>query len=179
MALRILLRRLLAAGDERRQPLHILIVLRRHVLRARLKMLRLLRWLLMLLRLLMLLVRRLILLRLVLLARIKRLRLPWRERLAGHAKLIAVVVVVTVIGEIAGPLAWLLWLLLVKRLSLSQLFLRGRNQAEVMFGVLIVVFGGDRIAGALRVTGELEVFLGNVGCRSPDFHIRSVRLVHT
>ena len=47
-----------------------------------------------------------------------------------------------------------------------------------MFGVLIIIFGGDRIAGALRVAGELEIFFGNVGCRSPDFYVRSVGLVH-
>jgi hypothetical protein len=47
-----------------------------------------------------------------------------------------------------------------------------------MFGVLIVVLGRDRIAGTLRVARQLEIFLGNVGGRSPDFHVRSVGLVH-
>jgi len=47
-----------------------------------------------------------------------------------------------------------------------------------MLGVLVVVFGRDRIAGALRVAGQLEVFLGNVGGVASDFHLRSVGLVH-
>ena len=47
-----------------------------------------------------------------------------------------------------------------------------------MFGVLIVVFGGDGVAGALRIAGKLEIFLGDVGCRAPNFHVRSIGLVH-
>ena len=47
-----------------------------------------------------------------------------------------------------------------------------------MLGVLIIVFRGDRVSGALRVSGELEIFFGNVGSRSPNFHVRSVGLVH-
>ncbi len=31
-----------------------------------------------------------------------------------------------------------------------------------MFGVLIVVLGSDRIAGTLRIAGQLQIFLGNV-----------------
>ena len=32
-----------------------------------------------------------------------------------------------------------------------------------MFGVLIIILGSDRIAGALRIAGELQVFLSDVG----------------
>jgi hypothetical protein len=185
--LRVRLLRLLAAGNKRRQPVDILIVRGRHVLRTGLEMLGLLMllevlWLLMLLEVLwLLMLLRLKMLRLLmLLARIKRLRLARRKWLAAHGGLI-VAIVIAVIGKIAGHLAWLLLrlLLLVIGLILSQLFLRGRDQAEVMFGVLIVVLGGDWIAGTLRIAGKLEVFLGDVGRRSPDFHVRSVRLVHT
>ena len=45
-----------------------------------------------------------------------------------------------------------------------------------MLGVLVVVLGRDRIAGGLRVAGELNVFLGDVGGISADFHIRAVRI---
>ena len=58
------------------------------------------------------------------------------------------------------------------------MLLRRGDQAEIMLGVLIVVFGGDWVAGALRIAGQLEVFLGNVGGIAPDFHIRPVGLVH-
>ena len=58
------------------------------------------------------------------------------------------------------------------------MFLRGGDQAEIMLGVLVVVFGRDRIAGALRVAGQLEVFLGDVGGIASDLQVRSVGLVH-
>ena len=72
----------------------------------------------------------------------------------------------------------MLALLLVIGLALAKLFLRGGDQAEIMFGVLIIVFGRDRIAGTLRVAGELQIFLGDVGRGPPNFHVRSVGLVH-
>ena len=94
--------------------------------------------LLVLLRLLRLLVLRLLLL----LARIVGLLL-WRERLAAYRRLVIVAVVIRVVGVIAA----LLRLLLIEgRLSLPQVFLRGGDQAEIMLGVLVVVFGRDRIA---------------------------------
>ena len=125
------------------------------VLRLRLLMRLVLRLLRLILRRLMLVMLRVLvmLMRLVLLfARIERLRLAWRERLAAHLRLIAVAIVVTVIGDIAARAAARL-LLLVIGLALAKLFLRGGDQAEIMFGVLIIIFGSDRIPGALRVTG--------------------------
>src|SRR5271156_671318 len=47
-----------------------------------------------------------------------------------------------------------------------------------MLGVLVVVFGRDRIAGTLRVAGQLKVFFGNVRGIAPDLQVRSVGLVH-
>jgi hypothetical protein len=47
-----------------------------------------------------------------------------------------------------------------------------------MLGVLIVIFGGDRVTGTLRIAGELEIFFGNVRSIAPDLHVRSVGLVH-
>ncbi len=115
------------------------------------------------------------LLRLLLLARIERLLLAWRVRLAADNRLLVLVVVECVVRGIAAHFARLL---LEIGLTLPQVFLGGRDQAEIMLGVLVVVLGGDWVAGTLRVTGELEVFLGNVGCRAPNFHVRSVGLVH-
>jgi len=149
---RLLLR--LAAGDERRQPFNVFLADRGHMLRSRLRVLRLC-------------------LRVVLLARIERLRLAWCKRFAADGGLF-VVVVVAVVGNIAARLAGLL----VVGLTLAKLLLRRRDQAEVMLRVLIIVFGGDRVSGALRISGQLKVFFSNVGSGSPNFHVRSVGLVH-
>jgi hypothetical protein len=179
----LLRRRLrLAAGDEGRQPFDVFVIGRLKALVPGLVVL--LRWLRLLMRLLVLLrllvvlrllmVRRLMLLRLLLLARIVGLLL-WRERLAADRRLVIVAVVKRVIRVVA---ALLRLLLIERRLGLPQVFLRGGYQAEIMLGVLVVVFGRDRIAGALRVAGQLKVFLGNVRCIASDLQVRSVGLVH-
>jgi hypothetical protein len=174
----LLRRRLrLAAGDEGRQPFDVFVVGRLEVLLPGLVM-RLLLRLRILLRLLVVLrlrlLRLLVLLRRLLLALIVGLLLR-RERLAAHGRLVIVAVVKRVVGVIA---ALLRLLLIERRLGLPKVFLRGGDQAEIMLGVLVVVFGGDRIAGALRIAGQLQVFLGNVRCIAPDLQVRSIGLVH-
>jgi hypothetical protein len=144
LAILLGLRLRLAAGDERRQPFDVNLILRRRMLLARLVLrLLMLRLVLVVLRLvvLRLLMLRLVLLRLMvlLLARIERLRLTRRKRLALDTRLFVVVTVVAVILLIAARL------LLEVGLGLPQLFLRGGNQAEVMLGVLIIIFSRDRI----------------------------------
>jgi len=170
----LLRRRLrLAAGDEGRQPFDVFVIARLEVLLPGL-VVRLLLRLRVLLRLLVVL--RLLMLRrrLLLLALIVRLLL-WRKRLAAQGRLVIVAVVKRVVGIVAA----LLRLLLIEgRLGLPQVLLRGGDQAEIMLGVLIVIFGGDRVAGTLRVAGKLQVFLGDVGSIAPDLHVRSVGLVH-
>src|SRR5580658_154390 len=152
----------LTAGDERRQAFHLLIVrLRRVLLRTRLVGLWL--WLEVRLRL-----------RLLLLALIVRLRFARREWLAAN-RLFVVSIVERIVGRIAAHVARLL---LGIGLALTELFLRGGDQTEIMFGVLVIVFGGDRIAGALRVAGQLQVLLGNVGRASSNFHVLAIGLVH-
>jgi hypothetical protein len=64
------------------------------------------------------------------------------------------------------------------RLVLSELLLRCGDQAEIMFGMLIVVFGGDRVAGGTRVTRQLDVFFRDVRCGTADFDVGSVGLEH-
>lgn len=146
----------LAAGNERRQPVDIaLAFLGWLLLRPRLEALRL--WLLLRLEML----RR----RLLLFARIEGLGL----RRIGLADLrLFVAVVVAVIGGIAARL------LLEIGLGLSQLFLRGGDQTEVMLGMLIVILGGDRISGALRVAGKLEIFFRDVRGCATDFYVLAV-----
>jgi CBS domain-containing protein len=149
---------LLTAGDERRQPFHVAAFVVGRMLLARLKVLRLV----------------ILLLIVMLLTRIVRLRLARCERFAAAVRLLGVAVVETLVG--ATHLARLL--LLVIRLALAELFLRGGDQPEIVLGMLIIIFRGDRISGALRVAGQLKVFLGDVGGRSSNFDVLPVGFVH-
>jgi hypothetical protein len=56
---------------------------------------------------------------------------------------------------------------------------RRRDDAQIMLGVLEVVFGRHRIAAGLRIAGELAVFLGDMLRRAADFDVRAVRLIAT
>ena len=118
-------------------------------------------------------------------ARRIRLLLLWRLNEAGfvlaHERLTVIAIVIEVFAAAAlrllSGLTLLRLLLLVIRVLLAELFLRGSDQAEIMFGVLIVVFRRYRVARALRVARELNVFLRDVRRRTADLHIRPVRFV--
>jgi hypothetical protein len=166
--LRLLMLRL-TAGDERGQAVDVSLIFRSRMLRPRLEM----RLLLMLLLLLRLIVRLIVLLVVMLLARMIRLRLAWSERLAAEVWLLAFAVVVALIGP--AHLAGLL--LLVIGLALAELFLRRSDDAEIVLGMLVVILRRDRIAGALRVTSELQILFGDVGRGSADFYVRPVRFI--
>lgn len=152
----------LSAGDERWQAVDVALVFRIRLLRPRLKLL------LMLLRLMVLLI-------VMLLARIVRLRLARGERLAADMGLFTIAVVVTVIGRshLAGRL------LLVIGLTLPELLLRRSDEAEIVLGVLIIIFRCNRVPGALRVTGKLKVLFGDMGRRTANFYVRPIGLVHS
>jgi len=154
----------LGAGDERRQAVDVALVFRsRMLLRPRLKLL------LRLLRLIVLLI-------VVLLARIIRLRLARGERLAADMGLLAIAVVVAVIGSrahLAGRL------LLVIGLTLPELLLRRSDDAEIVLGVLIIIFRCNRVPGTLRVTRKLKILFGDMGRRTANFYVRPVGLVHS
>ena len=64
------------------------------------------------------------------------------------------------------------------RLVLTKLLLGGGDQAEIMFGMLIVIFGGDRIAGRTRVARQLHILFRDVGCGAADLDVGSVGLEH-
>ncbi len=116
------------------------------------------------------------LLMVLLLARIEVLLLARRERFADLRLIVAVVV--AIVGRIVVyPATGLL--LLVIGIALAKLFLSGCDQAEIMFGVLIIMLGGNRISGALRVAGELQIFFGDVRRRSTNFYVLPVGLVHS
>ena len=63
------------------------------------------------------------------------------------------------------------------RIVLAELLLRRRDQAEIMFGVLEIIFRRDRIAGGLGVTRELEILLRDVIGRSADLHVGPVGFI--
>ena len=96
-------------------------------------------------------------LRLVLLARIEGLRFARCKRLAADGRRI-VAIVVTVVRTVAALLAALLEI----GLALAKLLLRRRDQTEVMLGVLIIIFGRDRVSGALRIASKLKIFFGDL-----------------
>ena len=161
--LRLLMLRL-SAGDERWQAVDVALVFRsRMLLRPRLELL------LRLLRLIVLLI-------VMLLARIVRLRLARGERLAAGMGLIAIAVVVVVIG---GRAHLACRLLLVIGLTLPELLLRRSDDAEIVLGVLIIIFRRNRVPGALRVTGKLKILFGDMGRRTANFYVRPVGLVHS
>ena len=63
------------------------------------------------------------------------------------------------------------------RLVLAELLLHGRDQAEIVLGVLIIVLGRHGIARRLRVARELHVLLGDMIGRTANLDVRAVRLV--
>jgi hypothetical protein len=139
--------------------------------------------------LLRLLLLRLRLLRTLLVARRERLCI-WREirlrlvvprheaRLVlAHEGLSLVTVIVIAIVAVLLCTRLRLLLLIVVGVLLTELFLRSGDQTEIMLGVLIVIFGGNRIAGTLRVTSKLNIFFRNVRGSAADLHIGAVRLI--
>ena len=156
----------LSAGDERWQAVDVALAFRTRMLRPRLKLL------LVLLRLIVLLI---VLLIVMLLARIVWLRLARGERLAANMGLLTIAVVVAVIGRahLSGRL------LLVIRLTLPELLLRRSDNAEIMLGMLIIIFRCNRVPGTLRVTGKLKILFGDVGRRTANFYVRPIGLVHS
>jgi len=196
-----ILLRLPAAGDECRKTADILSAFVTALVRLRVGLLLLLLMLLLVLRLMLLMLLMVLLLVLraildLLITRRKRLRVTRQIRLLlrlsarsvawlvlTHERLI--VVFVPIEGVIAG-----LWLpagraallmrllLIVVGVLLTKLFLRGGDQAEVVFCVLIVILSGYRVAGSLRVTRELDVLFRNMRGGAADFDVGTVRLVN-
>jgi hypothetical protein len=147
----LLLRLAAAASDERGQTLDVFLVRRLLLLRA---------------------LTMTVILRLLLFARIKGLRFARRVGFADGGLVFAVVI--TLVGSTAALVgAWL-----IIGLALAKLFLGGGDQAEIVLGVLLIVFGRHGIAGTLRIACKLEILFRDMGCRSADFHVRSVGLVH-
>jgi hypothetical protein len=67
---------------------------------------------------------------------------------------------------------------LLEWLALAELLLRRRDQAEIMFGVLVIIFRRDRITRSGRIARQLDIFIGDMVGRSADFHLRAVGFVN-
>ncbi len=111
------------------------------------------------------------------------LRLAWRVArfVLAHESLAVVIVAVKtfIVPLLVLPARRaLLRLLIVVGVLLAELFLRGGNETKIMFGVLVVILGGNRIAGALGVTRKLNIFFRNVRSRAANFDVRAVRFVN-
>jgi hypothetical protein len=111
------------------------------------------------------------------------LRLAWRVArfVLAHESLAVVIVAVKtfIVPLLVLPARrTLLRLLIVVGVLLAELFLRGGNETKIMFGVLVVILGGNRIAGALGIARKLDIFFRNVRSRAANFDVRAVRFVN-
>ena len=111
------------------------------------------------------------------------LRLAWRVTrfVLAHESLAVVIVAVKtfIVPLLVLPARRaLLRLLIVVGVLLAELFLRGGNETKIMFGVLVVILGGNRIAGALGIARKLDIFFRNVRSRAANFDVRAVRFVN-
>src|ERR1700716_946027 len=61
---------------------------------------------------------------------------------------------------------------------LAELLVHRRDQAEIMLGMLIIVFRRHRVARGLRIAGELNVFFSDVRRRSANLDVRAVGFVN-
>ncbi len=64
------------------------------------------------------------------------------------------------------------------RLILTELLLGRGDQTEIMLGMLIVILGGDRVAGRARVARQLHIFFSDVRGGAADLDVRSIGLEH-
>jgi hypothetical protein len=65
-------------------------------------------------------------------------------------------------------------LVVVVWILLTELFLRGGNQAKVVLGMLVVVLGRNRIARTLRVARELDIFFRYMRSGAANFDVGTV-----
>src|SRR5216683_6566302 len=113
-----------------------------------------------------------------LLNRLRHLRLRRIARFVlTHERLAVILAVVEVVVSRTlrrAALALLRLLIVVVGVLLAELFLRSSDQAEIMLGVLVVIFGGDRITRALRVARKLDVFFRDMRGGATDFYVGAV-----
>jgi hypothetical protein len=95
--------------------------------------------------------------------------------LAHEGLAVVIIAVKSLVGVLlAGGALLLLRLLVVVWILLTELFLRGGNQAEIVFGMLVVVLGRNRIARTLRVARELDIFFRYMRSGAANFDVGTV-----
>jgi len=167
-----ILLRLTTAGDERRQAADLLSALAT-----------LIRLLLIRLRLMLRAVLHLLIARRERLGIARQIRLLLRFTrsvarlvLAHEGLTVVVIAVKSLVGVLlaGGALLLLLRLLVIIWILLTELFLRGGNQAEIVLGMLVVVLGRNRIARTLRVARELDIFFRYMRSGAANFDVGTV-----
>src|SRR5262249_55402415 len=58
-----------------------------------------------------------------------------------------------------------------------ELWLRRRDDPEIVFGVLQIGFGQNRVARRLGIASQLHVFLGNMSRRTAHLYVRTIRFI--
>jgi hypothetical protein len=87
---------------------------------------------------------------------------------------IAVHIVVAIIGIAVLEIVAIVEIAAIIPLeTFLHLRLGGRDDAVVMLGVLQIVFSYDTVTGALRITGERRIFLGNVLGGTANLYVRA------
>jgi len=96
--------------------------------------------------------------------------------LAHEGLAVVIIPVKSLVGVLlaGGALLLLLRLLVVVWILLTELFLRGGNQAEIVLGMLVVVLGRNRIARTLCVARELDVFFRYMRSGAANFDVGTV-----
>lgn len=88
---------------------------------------------------------------------------------------VVIIAVKSLVGILlAGGALLLLRLLVVIWILLSELFLRGGNQAKIVLGMLVVVLGRNRVARTLRVSRELDIFFRYMRSGAANFDVGTV-----
>lgn len=95
--------------------------------------------------------------------------------LAHEGLAVVIIAVKSLVGVLLARGALLLLrLLVVVWILLTELFLRGGNQAKVVLGMLVVVLGRNRIARTLRVARELDIFFRYMRSGAANFDVGTV-----
>jgi hypothetical protein len=167
-----ILLRLATAGDECRQAADLLSTF----------LTTLIRLLLILLRLMLRAVMHLLIARRERLGIARQIRLllgfTWsvaRLVLAHEGLAVVIIAVKSLFGVLlTGGALLLLRLLVIVWILLTELFLRGGNQAKVVLSMLVVVLGRNRIARTLRVARELDIFFRYMRSGAANFDVGTV-----
>ena len=96
--------------------------------------------------------------------------------LAHEGLTVVVIAVKSLVGVLlaGGALLLLLRLLVIIWILLTELFLRGGNQAKIVLGMLVVVLGRNRVARTLRVSRELDIFFRYMRSGAANFDVGTV-----